>query len=165
MDSAVSANWADVAIILVVSVSGLLSLYRGLVREALSLGIWAVAAWSALRFGAVLAPQIPLATPSLQQGAGFTAVFVGVLIAGNLGVRMLVEVVNRAGLSGTDRMLGLLFGAARGLLIVCVLVLAARMTPLTDDPWWRESALIAQIEPLAERLLTLVPGDIASNLN
>ncbi|MGB0713248.1 MAG: CvpA family protein [Gammaproteobacteria bacterium] len=160
-----TTNWADVGIILVVSVSALLSLYRGLVREALSLGIWAVAAGSALRFGHLLAPQMPLATPSLKQGAAFTAVFVGALIVGNLVLRMLVELVKRSGLSGTDRALGLVFGAARGLLIVSVLVLAGGMTPLVNDPWWRESALIAQVEPLAERLMAIMPGDIASNLN
>lgn len=46
-----------------------------------------------------------------------------------------------------DRVMGMAFGALRGILVVAVAVIALRaFTPVEQDPWWRQSQLIPHVE-------------------
>lgn len=159
--------WVDTAILLVIGVSALISVFRGLVREVLSLVAWAVAfaaaAWlhepvARLAEGTVSVPSVRLAGAAL-------AVFVVVLLACGLVNWAVVQLVKATGLSGTDRALGMLFGAARGLAIVTLLVMLAGYTPVTEDPWWRESVLLRHIEPLAAALRAELAEPVAGHLS
>ncbi len=68
--------------------------------------------------------------------------FVSSLIIGAIINYMASQAVTKTGLSGTDKSLGVVFGAARGLLIVTMLVLLAGLTPMPSEPWWNDSAMI-----------------------
>jgi membrane protein required for colicin V production len=59
-------------------------------------------------------------------------------------------------------MLGMVFGVARGALVVAILVLLARATPLPQDPWWRDSVLLGHFDRIAEWLLDFLPADQAA---
>ena len=72
--------------------------------------------------------------------------------------------VEKTGLSGTDRMLGIIFGIGRGAVIVSVLVLLAGLTPVPQDPWWSQSTFIPHFESLALKIQELLPPDIAQQL-
>ncbi|MGB0732617.1 MAG: CvpA family protein [Pontibacterium sp.] len=137
-------NWADWAIVGVIGISCLLSLRNGFVKEALSLATWAAALFIAFTFvvpmDAVLESYI--STPSLRRLAAFGILFVLTLIAGALISQLVAMLVKATGLSATDRILGLGFGAARGALVVVVLIMLAGQTPATQDIWWQESQLI-----------------------
>ena len=74
-------------------------------------------------------------------------------------------IVDKTGMTGTDRVLGMVFGAARGVVITALLVLAAGMTPLPQDPWWRQSALVPQFERLAVTIRETLPPEIATQLD
>jgi membrane protein required for colicin V production len=156
-------TWVDYLIIGILAASALVSLFRGFVREAVSLITWVLAflvAWGGFRELATrLEPWI--ATPSLQLGAAFLLLLLGMLLLGGIAGFLIGQLVDRTGLSGFDRLLGLLFGAARGLLLVAVAVLLAGLTPFPQDPWWRESSLIPHFQGLAAWLLAWLPPDIA----
>jgi membrane protein required for colicin V production len=58
-------------------------------------------------------------------------------------------------------MLGVVFGVARGAVIVGILVLLAGLTPLPSDPWWRESMLVPHFERFALEIRGLLPAEVA----
>ena len=77
-------------------------------------------------------------------------------------VRLLID---KTEITGTDRALGIVFGIARGIVIVAILVLCAGLTALPKDPWWRESTFIPHFQVLAVELQSLLPPDVASLFN
>ena len=155
-------NWVDYFIIGTIVVSTLVSLLRGFVREALSLTVWVLAFGVGWAFHADLAPAFAqwIPTPSLRLGAAFGLLVVVTLLFGGIVNYLVGRLIDEAGLSGTDRILGMGFGLARGALVIGVLVLLACATPLPGDPWWRESMLLGHFEQLASWLRDFLPADV-----
>lgn len=158
-------NWVDWAIIAIIGISSLMSLRRGFVREAISLVSWVAAFMVARLFSTslavVLAPYIE--TPSLRLLAAFAILFVITLIVGALVGMLIGALVSATGLSATDRVLGIGFGAVRGALVVVLIVALLGMTPAVDDSWWRESSLIPHFV-LLEGWTRTVAADIGQVL-
>jgi len=156
--------WVDLVILGIIAVSAVISLIRGFVREAFSLAVWVLAfwvSWTFFREAAVhLEPWID--TPSVRLGVAFAGLMIGALLIGGLINYLVIRLVQTTGLSGSDRFLGMIFGAARGVLLVAVLVLLAGLTPLPSDPWWKESKLIPYFEELALWLKEMMPEEVAS---
>lgn len=159
-------NWLDYCIIATIGLSGLVGMIRGVIREVFSLVSWVLAVWLALRFGgdvgAYLENLIPM--PPVRSAAAFAIVFFGVLLALGLVGLLLETVVERTGLSGADRLLGLFFGIARGVLVVAVLVLLASLTPLPAESWWKSSQLVPAFQSIALWLRDQIPPDLADRL-
>lgn len=138
-------NWADWTIIAILVISSLIGLKRGLVKEALSLLCWAAAFIVAMTFHQPLATLLEgsVSTPSLRQIIAFTALFVATLIVGALVNYLIGELVRITGLSGTDRLLGMVFGLARGAIVVmAMLLLLPALVPVKQDVWWQQSVII-----------------------
>ncbi len=137
-------NWADWTIVAIVGISGLFSIRRGFVKEALSLVSWVAAFIIARLFTDALATLLTdyIQTPSFRLAASFAILFVLTLIVGALVSNLVDMLVHATGLSGTDRILGMGFGIARGALVVIVLVALLGDTPAIQDRWWQESVLI-----------------------
>jgi membrane protein required for colicin V production len=144
----------DYVLLGVVAVSAIVGLFRGLVREAMSLGVWVLAIWGAWRYGPAVAGFLPmqLADPVLQLWAARGVLLVGVLIFGGLATSLLAYLLGAAGLSGTDRLLGMLFGMARGAILAALVVIGLQFTGFEQAPWWAESRFIPLAAPIAERL-------------
>ena len=143
-------NWADWAIVVVLSLSSVISLARGFIKEALSLVIWIVALVVANVFSSRLEVFLTdlIATPSLRSIAAFALVFIGVLLIGALLNFLIGLIVKATGLSGTDRLFGMLFGFARGVLIVLLfLIYVPSYVPIKNDPWFEQSSLIPYFSP------------------
>jgi len=88
-------------------------------------------------------------TPTIRTVLAFGALFIATLIIGGLLTYLLRTLVAATGLGGLDRLLGMAFGAARGLLIVLAIVILLPMAlPVKEDAWWHESRLIPYFEPL-----------------
>ena len=155
--------WIDYIIIGAIALSAVISLFRGFVKEVFSLLAWILAFWVAMRFGPTVADSLfsMISTPSARLALGYIASFIVTLIAGALFSHFMTLLVHQTQLQGTDRALGLLFGSARGLLIVTVAVMLARLTPLDEDPWWQESSLIAYFENLGGWVQAQLPEDVA----
>jgi membrane protein required for colicin V production len=140
----VSLTWVDWAIVAIIAVSALISLTRGFVKEALSLLTWVIAGLVAWLFGGALAELLVpyIETPSLRVIAACSILFVMTLLLGGLVNYLISQLVKATGLSGTDRFLGMVFGAARGALLVVVAVGLLSLAPVEADAWWRESVVI-----------------------
>ena len=135
----------DTAIVGIVAISGLVSLVRGFVKEAMSLIIWLAAFTVAMTFKEAAADLLVnfISLASMRQLAAWAGLFVGTLLLGSMINFLLGKLVSSTGLSGTDRTLGLVFGVFRGLLIVLALVIILpQAVPVDQDPWWQASALI-----------------------
>ncbi len=161
-------NWIDVAILVLIAVSALVSLMRGFVREALSLTAWILAFWLALTFAARLAATPLLIdqidSPTVRAGVAFAVIFLVILLLGVLVNVLVGQLVRKTGLSGTDRIVGALFGVARGIVVVGVLVLLAGFTQLPSEPWWHESMLLPQFQSLAMWMKDFLPPDMQASL-
>ena len=143
-------NWADWAIVIVLTLSSVISLTRGFIKEALSLVIWIVALVVANVFSNRLEVFLTnvISTPSLRSMAAFALIFIGVLLVGALINFLIGLIVKATGLSGTDRLFGMLFGFARGVLIVLVfLIYVPSYVPIKNDPWFQQSSLIPYFSP------------------
>ncbi|MEJ8566820.1 CvpA family protein [Elongatibacter sediminis] len=143
-------DWPDYAILATIVISLLVGALRGFMKEVFSLVTWAAAFVVAYRFSgdvaALMEPHVSL--PSVRTAMGFAGLFLLVLVVGGLLNYLIGLLVETTGLTGTDRLLGGAFGAARGLAIVVAFLLIAGFTPIPKDPWWQSSAMIARLMPL-----------------
>lgn len=146
MDQISPLIWVDWVIIAIVAISTLISLKRGFVKEALSLVIWVAAFVIARTFHPHLQTLLAdtIETESVRLIAAFGILFIGTLIVGALVSNLVAALVRMTGLTATDRVLGMFFGMARGLVVVVVAVALLRYTPVTEDTWWRTSPLVQQ---------------------
>jgi len=144
-------QWIDWAILIVIGLSAGISLLRGFVREALSLTGWFLAFFVAKGFyqdfSSLLESQIE--TTSLRYAVSWAALFIITLTISGLINYILSRLIEKAGLSGMDRIMGMAFGALRGILIVSVSTLLLKeLTPVEKDRWWKESELIPHMYQL-----------------
>lgn len=160
-------NWVDYLIIAIIVISSGIGIVRGFVKEVLSLVSWAIAVWVAMTFYAQTAEMLTdyIATPSIRTFAAFLGLFIVTLIIGALINYLISKLVEKTGLSGTDRMLGIVFGLLRGAAIVILLILLGRTTPMPSDPWWQASSLLGHFEPYAKWAHDFVPENIASHIS
>jgi len=160
-------TWLDYAVIGVFAVSLVVGAWRGLVREVLSILGWIIAFLAANLLAGPLGPTMPQAIPSpeLRVAAAYVAVFVVSLIATALLGLLLSKIVKAVGLGGIDRMLGALFGAARGLLIVLAAALLAGLSSAPRQPFWRDSASGPLLAQAAQALTPLLPQTFAERLH
>jgi len=158
--------WVDYFILAIVTVSALLSLWRGFIKEALSLVSWVAALWVAMLFFDDLSRYLAqwIETRSVRGAVAFATIFVGTVIAGSVVNYLVGKLVEKSGLSATDRALGVLFGVARGVVIVAVLVMLAGLTAVPQDAWWNESLLLAHFQDMALWLRSFLPASIAENI-
>ncbi|WP_144185605.1 CvpA family protein [Elioraea rosea] len=154
--------WLDIAVLAVVLVSGLLAMMRGFVREVLGIAAWAGAAVAAFMFYPLLAPHLHawLEPGLISNLAAGGAIFIVVLIVLSLLSRMLSDRVQDSAAGSIDRTLGLLFGLARGALIVCVAYIGAAFLAGERQRWpdWlRESQAARFAEPGAAWIVAQLP--------
>lgn len=159
-------NWVDLVILGIIGISVIISLWRGFTKEALSLAGWVLAFWVALGFADKLEPLLArwIDTPSARLVIAFAVLLVVSLILAALVNHLAVQLVKKTGLSGTDRMIGIFFGLARGIAIVVVLVLLGGLTTLPQDPWWKESMMLHYFQEMALMVRGFLPADFANNV-
>lgn len=160
-------NGADLVILGILLVSIVVSLFRGFIKEVFSILVWAAAIFAAFRVAGPLAGALEpiIELPSARFILAFAAVFVLVLVVGGLIGFLVGKMVEKTGLSPTDRLFGGLFGLARGLVIVVLAVLLLRVTPFARDPWWHDSRLLPTFEALAEQARTWLPESVQELLD
>jgi membrane protein required for colicin V production len=138
-------NWADWVIVGILLVSCLFGLIRGLMREALSLVIWIIAALCARIFLGSVEPLLVsvIDNPSVRTLSAILIIFISVLILGAFVQYLMGILIKFSGLSFLDRSLGIVFGILRGLVIIMlILIVSPKLTQIQQNPWWQESYLI-----------------------
>lgn len=155
----------DYGVIAILLASLALGLWRGLIGEVLALLAWVLAGLAAWQLGPEVGALITaIADPGLRVLAGYAAVFVGVLLVLAL-VRLAVRGLLKAlGLTAVDRVLGVVFGVARGLLIVFILVAIGGMTSLPKEAWWRNASLSQPLETAVLASKPWLPPEAAKRI-
>jgi membrane protein required for colicin V production len=146
-------TWVDWVVVGIISLSTLLSLVRGFAREALSLGAWVLA----FILANMWAPQVgELLSDSIQNHtaryvAAFILIFVATLVASNIAIIVVAKALKVAGLSTLDRLLGTVFGFARGLIVVLVLLFVLReLLPPGNQQWLQQAQLVPHLDMVME---------------
>ncbi len=156
----------DYAVLAIVAASMLLGLWRGVVSEILALVAW-VASFLAARSWAEIAGDLyetVVADPTLRYAAGFATVMVAVLVLFAIARFVISMLLHAIGLGFADRLLGAVFGLARGGLIVFIAVLVAGMTTLPTAVWWRQAALTPPLETAVIAAKPWLPAEVVKRI-
>ncbi|MBK7955170.1 MAG: CvpA family protein [Candidatus Accumulibacter sp.] len=155
----------DYLVLLIVATSLLLGMWRGVVGEIIALAAWVLALFAAKWWGTGLSQWfVGIADPTLRTVAGWTVVFVAVLVAMALLRLALRGLIKALGMSLSDRLLGIIFGVARGLVIVLILVALGGMTALPREKWWSEAYFAAPLETAVLASKPWLPSDVAKRI-
>jgi len=149
----------DFAVIAIVGLSVVFAIWRGVVREALSLLSWLIAFFAAKFFAPSVAVwYAPLSNnESVRIGAAWGTVFIVVLILVGIVGLLLSGTLKAIGLGGLDRLLGALFGLTRGLLVVTIVALLAGLTSLPKTEDWQKATTRPIVEPMAVLARSYLP--------
>lgn len=156
-------NWLDYVFLGILTVSIIVSLFRGLVREVLSLLIWIGAFWLAYHYVDIGANALEqwIELPSARHLISFVGLFMIALSVGGMINFIVGKLIKKTGLSSTDRFFGLFFGAIRGLIAIVAITFFVKATPLSEDPWWQESKLVPQFSRVSEWIRGQMPEEFA----
>lgn len=146
--------WIDYVITGIIIFSTLVSLIRGFIREALSLVTWVCAFFVANRYYNYIALYFTRFEEQIvRDGIAIVLLFVAILIIGAIVNRTVTSLVERIGLSSTDRVLGICFGVLRGILIVsAALLFFDTFTGFSHNQDWQKSQLIPQFSEVIKWL-------------
>ncbi|MHB1145412.1 MAG: CvpA family protein [Thiobacillus sp.] len=153
----------DIIVVLVLILTVVRGLMRGMVDTLFSLAAWILAFVSGKWGALIVAPLLPIGieTPEIRYFAGFAVVFLVVLIGVLLLGHALASLVRAVGLGSVDKGLGGVLGLAKGVVILIGLTLAAGLTSLPHTEFWQQAALSDSLQTMALLALPLVPADVA----
>jgi membrane protein required for colicin V production len=157
-------NTVDLAVLAVIALSAVFAFARGFVREALSIVAWVGAALITL-YGFAYAYGIIagfVATPLLAELVAGAGLFLISLIGLTILTGFVGRFVHSSALSPIDRTLGLIFGVARGAVLVSLAYLVIDISlPQTDRPAWLRDA---KSEPFLAQGADLLRGVLPESL-
>lgn len=159
-------EWVDITLLVVILLSLVIGVIRGLVKEVMSLLGWVLAGWIALRYSSGFSVFLEnfVVHEGVRFALAFLGLFVGVLFASMLLNHLVSKVVQLSGLKAIDRVLGALFGTLRGAVIVLVLVLLGGITPLASDSAWASSYLVDYFGQAANWLSENFSGQVTQGV-
>ncbi|MEE9425824.1 MAG: CvpA family protein [Methylococcales bacterium] len=158
--------WIDYSFIVIIAVSALIGLLRGLVREALSLTAWVMAIWISIHFSPSLGHLMRnlIEQDTMRTIAAFLILFIGTLSIGSIITHIVRSGLKKIGLGFVDRLGGLLFGVLRGSGIIMVLIYVVGLTPIKRETWWHQSMLIPPFEQLVIWLGSQAPSEVVQQI-
>ena len=164
-------NWIDYTIIAIMALSVLISVMRGFVREVAYFisyyrKTWVAAITVSFIFYQYIANLLIniIHSDSVRLVISFVGLFIATLVLGMLINYLIGQLVSNTGLSGTDRVLGIVFGIARAIIVVVLLIMLAGLTPFAKEATWQESVLVPHFQPLENWLSSFLPDSIHSQL-
>ena len=143
---------ADHIFAIILLVSGAVGYFRGFIRESIALVAWLLGLWLAWHYAYLVNPWLggALAEPGVREWTGRAIVLLLVLLLGSLIGSIVSHFARRAvGLAAMDRLLGVVFGLVRGVVVIGLLVLAGRAANLDMEPWWEKTHSMRAAEGVA----------------
>ena len=149
----------DIIIAVAVVLSIVVGLMRGFVKESISIAALLIAIWASLYFGPAVGNVSSswLSSEALQIWFGRVLVFAIILSVGGLLGWGISKLVRMSVLNGVDRLLGSIFGAARGILLLAVFIIGGQFAGFDNDDWWLHSRLIPHVEVVASWIKVMAP--------
>lgn len=176
-------NWVDIIILVIFLASVLAGLIRGFVKEIISLLTWIAAFVIAVMFASKLAAWFT-SMPSVQSmiasasnsigtsaetsvsyialGISFLLLFVCTLIIGSIISTIISRAIESVGIGFINRLLGGVFGLARGFLIVVAGIFLVQLTSAAQQPWWAQSQFVNSFQPAVAWVGGMVSPGLAS---
>ena len=132
---ALGLNFADWFILVVLIASGLISFSRGFAKEFLSLFLWIAAFIAAISLEFLATPKINqyIGNPEVSKIFSYVVVFVIFIFVGGILIKFISKLIKWSGASGFDRVLGIIFGLTRGLVVLFVIFLLLPSSTKTTD--------------------------------
>lgn len=165
--STLKLTTVDYFTLVVLLVSALVGISRGLFKEVLALVSWFVAAWVAYHYSNYLSVEW-LSSFGMDElvslAVSFLILFILTLILCGLAGNLVQKIILSAGLSMADRFLGLVFGLARGGLVVVVLATLAALTPIPQSLAWKKAITRPAIDMATGLIKGWLPADWAKQL-
>jgi membrane protein required for colicin V production len=148
----------DVLILVVLLGSTVIGALRGFVREAVSVVFWVLAVWGAWQFGPVIEPHLGglLADPSIAPWVGRLVILVLILLVGWVAGMLLSYFTRSIGLGPLDRVIGVLFGIVRGMVLVGLMIIGGELLHMNQEDWWNRSKLVPYGETVGDWLRAMV---------
>ncbi|MCX7121273.1 MAG: CvpA family protein [Gammaproteobacteria bacterium] len=152
----------DFVILGILLLSSIIGLFRGFLREAISLVAWFFAFFLALRFSPLLSNSLKsvIVNDTARHVLSAICIFIAVLIVGLIIRKIIVALVKVSGLGFFDRFLGLLFGAARGVLFNTIILVIIQAGPLQNSAWAKNSVIAPKYKPMVDFFNKLMPAEI-----
>ena len=149
----------DLVLLIVIGGSALLGLIRGFVGTLVSTAAWLLAGWATFEFGGEAAFWLSdNGKPTITElFSGYALSFVVVMVVVVLIGAVARSMVQSAGLSGVDRLLGTALGLLRGAFLASLLVLLMGFTPLPREAAWRQSWVLPMLMPAAGWMRSKLP--------
>ncbi|WP_225721630.1 CvpA family protein [Candidatus Vallotiella sp. (ex Adelges kitamiensis)] len=154
----------DYIVIVVIILSVLRGIWRGLLAELFGLIGWVVAMISSAIYVPILVSYIPANWPGgalIQYLVAFFGLILAILLIFSISRALIIRLANIGGLQGIDRMLGMLFGLIRGFLLVLLLVALAQLTELPQQNFWCHAIFRPYTERCLHELKPFLPTVIA----
>ena len=149
----------DWLFIIIMAVSMIVGIFRGFIKEAVSVGTLIIAVWASFHFATSAQGLFGewLESPALRIWSARIAIFVLVMLLGSLAGWLISRFANQVGMSGADRKLGMLFGLFRGAILSGLVVIVGPYLSLDKDAWWSESSLLPYATRVAESIAVIAP--------
>ena len=147
-------DWICIAVLVL---STLMGAWRGLLYEALSVAAWIAAYFVARALAEWVGGLLPMATATgdVRYAVGFVIVFIIVAFLGGIVASLGRHAARSMGVRPVDRTFGMVFGLARGALVLLLVAFVVRLSALGNEPWWRNSnsgplldSALVQVQPL-----------------
>lgn len=154
-----SLHWLDYVAIGIICLSIFTGLFRGFVKELVALCVWVLAIWLALTYTPMIEPYFTqyIHDKTARLVVSFMIILLSTILVGALFNAILGFILRRSGLSGTDRILGMLFGFVRGVFMVTLLIFVGRMTAIPQQNISQQSYLYSKFDPLVDKLSNYMP--------
>lgn len=157
-------NWTglDFAIAVILFLSALFGLIRGFVKEVISLIAWVAAFYAALKFAPDLDQLLHSAVPHTMTRyvVSVVIIFVAVVLLGCLVSKIIRSILKLTGFGFFDRLLGIVFGLVRGLVIATIVLVAIQATTYKNAPWVKQSQLAPYYEPAVTHFTAYLPQEL-----
>lgn len=152
-------NWVDYLLVGIIILSALVSLIRGFVREFISLLSWIIAIWAALTYCHAFAASMPemISNETARISIAFAILFLGILLCGALIGYLVAHLVEKTRLTLMNRLLGVVFGLARGALVIAIAILICELTPAPQYNAYKQSVLIPKFTPITTWIHGFLP--------